>query len=279
MVVYTIDGTTISLVNNDKKYLYDSTGAKWERCPEYDTADPYAVGYREAQSRTVIKLSREELKRTINGPHAMQTPTTVEEMRFHAQTLPKGYQYIINGWGDQRLREVLIEAEEKHQNPGAVLEAKVHSIIEAEKERERERTETSREATEGPKETRTVPGGHKNTPRKRKQEGSVSVASGGISVLLTPKQLEFMERLSECPGWSEYGTSGTYVASQYAEELSDTMNPMSMGAVLTTLREKKLLTTEKTRIDGMKCCIFKLTEDGKQVYNKLANIETKEELK
>ena len=92
---------------------------------------------------------------------------------------------------------------------------------------------------------------------------------GSISIILTPKQLEFMERLSEHPEWKKLGINGKYVASEYAEELSDTMNPMSVGAVITTLREKGILITERTRIGGVKCCMFQLTDTGIQIYNKL----------
>ena len=276
MIVKTTLGRTVPLVDTDKRYLYDNAGVRWERYPEMDCPDPHLLAYRETKTSTsVIQLTKEEVKRTINGVHAMLTPTTVEEMRYHALTLPREYQWIIDQWSDQRLREILIEAEEKHQNPGAMLEAKAHAVIEAEEaakraQEEQERMESHEEAPPRPGKTRSAPGGYRSTPRRRTQEGSLSVAFGDTSVVLTPKQLEFMERLSECPGWKETGTGGEYVASQYAEELSDTMNPMSMGAVLTTLREKGLLATEKSRMGGIKCCVFKLTETGISVYNELA---------
>ena len=276
MVVYCEDGSKVSFKDTDGVYLIDRNGIKWERCPEYDSADPFFIAYRETKANiSVVRLTREEIKRTINGPHAMQTPITVEEMRYYALDLPKEYQWIIDQWSDQQLREILIDAESKNRNPGAVMEAKVYKIIAdeeaAKEEAERQKNAESHEkAQEKPGKTRSVPRGYSSTPRKRTQEGSISVAFGEASVILTPKQLEFMERLSECPGWKETGTGGEYVASQYAEELSDTMNPMSMGAVLTTLREKGLLNTKKARMGGIKCCVCQLTEVGISVYNELA---------
>ena len=276
MVVYTTTGGIVSLVNTDKRSLFDNNGTEWARCPELDIKEPYGLAYRETKENTaVFRLTKEGIKRVINGVHAMQTPTTVEEMRCHTLALPKEYQWIIDQWPDQKLREILIEAEEKHQNPGVMLEAKVYAVIEAEEaakriQEEQKHAEGHGEATEGAKKTRYISRGYSGTPKRRTQAGSVSVASGDISVVLTPKQLEFMERLSECPGWKDSGATGEYVASQYAEELSDTMNPMSMGAVLTTLREKGLLDTRKTRIGGIKCCVFRLTDTGIVIYKELA---------
>lgn len=271
MIVYTTNGSEISLESTNKRSLTDRNGVEWVRYPEEDTWDPFGCAYRETRCNvSVIKLSRSELKRTLAGTSAMQTPTTVTEMRYYALHLSANHQTIINGWPDQKLREVLIEADENSTNPGTLLEKKVNAIIYAEERaKEEECKETQREATEGTsvaQKTRRAP---KSTPRSRKQEGSVSVALEGGSVMLTPKQLEFMERLSECPGWDGNPT-GEYNASEYAQELSDTMNPMSVGAVLTTLREKGLMTTEKKRVGAISCCYFRLTDIGTKVYKELA---------
>lgn len=270
MIVYTLTGSIVSLVNKDGGALVDNNGIKWERSPQLDVEEPYGVAYTETKAGvSTVRLTREEIKRVINGVHAMQTPTTVLEMRYHALNLPKEYQWIIDNWSDQQLREILMEAEDRNRNPGAVMEAKVGAILE-EQEKEQVTPEPPPEAREGTSVVQKPPRTAKSTPRKRKQEGSLSVALDGKSILLTPKQLEFMERLSECPGWSKDKEKGEYVASQFAEELSDTMNAMSVGAVVTTLREKGLLSTSKSRIGGVKCCLFKLTDLGESVYRKLA---------
>ena len=281
MIVYTTDGREVNLVDTDKKSLFDSSGIEWARCPEFDSPDPFLLGYRETRENAqVLKLTKEEMKRVIDGVHAMRTPTTVQEMRAYTLGMSKRFQQIVDEWSDQMLREILIDAEDRHHNPGAALEAKVYAIIEAEaaeaiRKQEEERART-REAKEGPS---VATGAHeaqrtaRSTPKRRTQAGSLLVAFADTTVVLTPKQVEFLERLSECPGWEEQGTEGQYVASQYTEELSDTMNPMAVGAVLTTLREKGLLTTEKSRMGGIKVCLFKLTPTGVGVYNILAHKE------
>lgn len=273
MIVYTTHGSIVNLVDTNKKSLFENNGVEWARCPEYDSPDPFMMGYRETKSNiSVIRLNKEEVRRVIKGTNAMRTPTTVLEMRYYALDLPVDYQRVVDEWPDQKLREILIEAEEHGSNPGQLLEKMVDK--ESEKQCEPEPasenpTEAPEEATEAHRAPRTA----RNTPRSRKQEGSVSVALGEASVLLTPKQLEFMERLSECPGWDHTGVNGEYTASEYAQELSDTMNPMSVGAVLTTLREKGLISTEKRRVGAIKCCVFRLTDLGINIYNKLAGRE------
>ena len=264
MIVKSSSGMNVSIIHNDKKSLYDVGGGKWDRNPNYDDADKKLIAFVNVDTLDMLQLTIEEMKRVIAGKSALNTPTTVEEMWDLVNRSSKRIQSIASKWMDQHIREILIEAEENGSNPVLLLEKAV--------DREIERTTPSKKpteappvATEAPKTSRTG----RNTTRPRKQEGSVTVSLGDISVLLTPKQLEFMERLSECPGWDGTPT-GKYNASEYSQELSDTMNPMSMGAVLTTLREKGLLRTEKCRVGAIKCCIFQLTDTGIKVYNELA---------
>lgn len=269
MIVNTTNNTTVCIMKSNGKSLFDRDGIEWGRNPRMDDMSKGLIGYTETMDNAVsIQLTRGEMKRIIAGESAIQTPTTVEEMRYFSMDLHPALSRVIDEWSDQKLREILIVAEEGHRNAGDLLEKEARAEIEVETPAEKP-AEGPPEATEAHEERRTA----KRTPRPRKQEGSVSVALEKASVLLTPKQLEFMERLSECPGWAESGPSGTYVASEYAQELEDTMNPMSVGAVLTTLREKDLLQTKKDRIGGIRCCVFSLTDLGVKVYNKLAGKE------
>lgn len=268
MILKASNGLPVSFIDTDKKSLFDKTGQEWARCPSGD--QPYGLAcYMNTETFVQVLLTREDLKRVIAGPNAMRTPTTLDEMRDYIDRCPKYVQEIANNWPDQKLREILIEAEERGSNPGLLLERVADKEYEKQHEPEPAPGNPTG-ATGGDTEAHRTPRTARSAPRPRKQEGSVSVALGEASVLLTPKQLEFMERLSECPGWSRSGPAGEYIASEYAQELSDTMNPMSVGAVLTTLREKHLLKTEKRRVGAIKCCVFKLTDIGVQVYGQLA---------
>lgn len=263
MEVKTVSGTSVNIVRSDGKSLFDANNVEWARNPNLDDRDHAA--YTETRNHiTTIMLGRYELRRVCAGDKAIRTPTTVQEMRYHAVGLHKSLQEVIDGWPNQRLREILVEADEKGVNAGTLLEKTAEKEVEDNKPPKR-----APEATERPTEAHKESPRYSRPSRPRKQEGSVSVALGEAFVLLTPKQLEFMERLSECPEWDGTPT-GEYNASLYAQELEDTMNPMSVGAVLTTLREKNLLQTKKRKVGGVKCCIFKLTDLGEKVYRKLA---------
>ena len=253
MLVETITGEQVSIVSNKKTHLVDSDGNQWIRDSECDTYNCAAFTKYTSPQQT-IQLTKEELVRVCNGDKAINIPVTVVEMRDYSTRMDPECCAVVDQWPDQKLREILADAEESGRDPGADMQKEAEREIEANKPVEKP-TEALPEATE----ERRTPRTHRSIPRTRKQEGSVSVALEDESVLLTPKQLEFMERLSECPDWEKTGTDGWYVASEYAQELSDTMNPMSLGAVLTTLREKDILRTEKKRIGGIKCCIFRLT--------------------
>ena len=263
MIVKSNAGTSVSIIRYNGIAVLDRNGDVWERDIKY-YGDDGSIKFIHTETKNTITVTAAEMHRISLGPRAINAVQTVEELRDATHELDPKYRRVVDNWPDQKLREVLIDAEEKSESPIEVMK-KALGIG----EQAAPMTEMPTEASPKPTEKQEAPRGYTSTARSRKQEGSVLVALGDISVLLTPKQLEFMERLSECPGWDGTPT-GEYNASLYAQELEDTMNPMSVGAVLTTLREKHLLQTEKRRVGGVKCCIFKLTDVGIQIYNKLA---------
>ena len=264
MLVKLTDGSEVFFTHTDGKSLFDHAGVAWARTPDRD--ENGCAAYTETRGNiSTVLLTVADLKRVCAGNHEILKPRCVKEFRWYVTTLSPRYRAIADQWPDQKLREILSDADESHRDPTKIvmeeIEKELPPVINPRAPQTRLPVDTGK--TEEPKTARS-------TPRPRKQEGSVSVTTEGMSVLLTPKQLEFMERLSECEGWDAAGVNGEYNASEYAQELSDTMNPMSVGAVLTTLREKHLLTTEKRKIGAVKCCMFKLTALGAAVYNKLA---------
>lgn len=262
MIVKSEAGVTISIVRFNGIAAFDRNGGEWNRDYKLDESD--RRGFCFVGTKDKFFLSMKEMSRITKGPKSINAITTVEELRDAVNDLPDSLKRTVDAWPDQKLRELLIESEENSESPIEVLLKKL-----PETSNPASPTTMPTEAPSKPTEKQRTPKRYSNTTQRRKQEGSVSVAFGDTSVLLTPKQLEFMERLSECPDWEKYGPTGEYVASEYAQELSDTMNPMSMGAVLTTLREKDLLQTDKRRVGPIKCCVFKLTDLGVQVYNSL----------
>lgn len=172
---------------------------------------------------------------------------TVQEVRAWGDRQDLRTMRYIDSLSDQRIRELIQQAEEQ----GTTVENYILWIL--------MKKATPRELPcekQPPK---------RPTPRKRKVEGCVTV--GGV--LLTPKQLEFMERLSEIPKWQEKGIDGEYAVFEYAAELSDSYTPISVGAIVTTLREKNLISTRKGTVDGVRGCLFTLTDLGKTAYKGL----------
>jgi hypothetical protein len=269
MVVNTNIGTSVSFVHTDGKSLYDRNGIEWKRDPEMDVSDRTMAAYTDTRTGHVtVLLNRDDLKRICKGDKAMMSPTTVAEMRDYTRDLYPKARKLVDEWPDQKLREILTEADEAGKDPGTALEQIVERMLEEQEARNR-----PPEAPEAPREPRKDRDSYPSTPKRSRAKEGLPVASEGVSVVLTPKQVEFMERLSEIPAWSKDGVDGKYVVSTYAEELSDTLSPMSVGALVTTLREKHLIVTEKTRIHGVKECVFQLTDDGKKIYKALSRKE------
>lgn len=261
MIVNSIDGNPVTLVKTNGKSIFTRNGEEFKRDETHDDADHAAYTCTSNTSTITVLLSRSELRRVLSGK--MAEPQTVGELREFSSILPEDERNVANTWNDQKFREVLIEADETNKRPDMLLVSKIQDMLPKKEKLQEPLSKPKKDATD-----RTPP---KSTSRPRKQEGSIIVNLGSISVLLTPKQLEFMERLSEYPNWK--GPSSECITSVYADELSDTMSPMSVGAVLTTLREKKLLTTQKCRIGAIKSSAFQLTQLGEQIYKKLAGKE------
>ena len=267
MLVKTEAGIQISFTHTDGKSLFEPNGTEWIRVPEKDDPDRKLVAYGyHKDSFVIVMLTKEDLKRICKGDKAMNTPTTIAEMRNYSTRMHPKARAVVDEWSDQRLREILMEAEDYRKDPGNLLEQIVEKVLDEQEARNR-----PPEPQEAPREPQKNGGSYPSTRKRSRAKEGLPVASEGVSVVLTPKQVEFMERMSENPGWSEKGVSGEYIVSEYAAELSDTMNPMSVGAVLTTLREKGLVKTQKTRYNGSKECLFSFTSDGVKIYNKLSN--------
>ena len=209
----------------------------------------------------VIQFTKDELVRICKGTHAIQTPTTPEELR--AAMGPEAAALAAEK-SDQWFREVLSKAEETSQNPSSVAGHLLMDELDRRKPKE-----VSTEASPLAQETRKAPPQYKRAPRAKLQPGGFEDTFEGKRVLLTPKQTEFMERLEENEAWERGDPSKWFCGDNYAECLSDTMSPMSVGAMITTLREKGVIRTEYTRVDGRRVCKFQLTELGMLVYNRL----------
>lgn len=264
MLVRTTNGKLISIVSNDKGVLMDANGTKWWRRGSLDSPGHAAYSTSTNDDGEVIQFTKDELVRICKGTRAIQTPTTTDELRAATASMGPEAAALAAEKPDQWFREVMVKAEETSQNPYSLAG---HLLLDELDQRKPK--EVPSEASPLAQETRKTPPQYKRTPRAKLQPGGFEDTFEGKRLLLTPKQTEFMERLEENETWERGDPSKWLYGDHYAECLSDTMSPMSVGAMITTLREKGVIRTEYTRIDGRKVCKFQLTELGLFVYNKL----------
>lgn len=250
MVVVSTDNFRVSIEHTDKKSLFDSRGVEWKRDPSKDQ-EGFAAYTESVNNVSTILLDLNQLKVVCGGDRALNTPTTVEEMRYYSRRLHPKRTAIVDKWPDQRLREILIEGEEKGKHPGELMDKYTED-------------ELPKEAPRKPTEEPRTPRRYISTPKTPKR---APVAREGLPVALTAKQLIFMQRLDSYTAWEGPDSEG--IASEYAEEISDELNAMAVGAVITTLRQKGVITTNKTKTG----CYFRLTGLGVEVYNALKEVK------
>lgn len=266
MLVRTTTGKLINIIRNEHGVLWDATGLGWSRRGDLDRLGHAAYSATTAEGvRMDIQFTKDELVRVCKGTRAIQTPATVEELReMVSDTMGPGAKALAEDKPDQWFREVLIKAEETGENPYSLAG---HLLLDELNRRKPE--EVPPEASPLPPVTREEHTRCRRTPRAKLQPGGFEDTFEGKRVLLTPKQVEFLERLEENETWEQDDSGRWFYGDQYAECLSDTMSPMSVGAMVTTLREKGVIRTEYTRYNGRKVCKFQLTDMGKFVYGKL----------
>lgn len=265
MLVRTTTGKLINIVRNESGLLWDATGLGWFRRGDLDQPGHAAYSATTGEGvRMDIQFTKDELVRICKGTRAIQTPTTPEELRAATASMGPEAAALAAEKPDQWFREVLSKAEETCQNPSSLAGHLLMDELDRRKPKE-----VPTEASPLAQETRKASPQYKRAPRAKLQPGGFEDTFEGKRLLLTPKQTEFIERLEENDTW-EHGDLGKwFYGDHYAECLSDTMSPMSVGAMITTLREKGVIRTEYARVDGRRVCKFQLTELGMLVYNRL----------
>lgn len=93
---------------------------------------------------------------------------------------------------------------------------------------------------------------------------------GEVEIILTEKQVDFFHHMQDTCFW-EQGLDSTPWIDILCDEIGGQFEnkPMTVGAMVSTLREKGLLTVGVQRVNGRKAKYFALTDLGKKVVTEL----------
>lgn len=93
---------------------------------------------------------------------------------------------------------------------------------------------------------------------------------GDVEICLTEKQVDFFRHMQDTCFW-EQGLDSTPWIDVLCDEIGGQFagKPMTVGAMVSTLKEKDLLVVMAERVNGCKKKFFELTELGKQVATEL----------
>lgn len=173
----------------------------------------------------------------------------------------KGYYYKEDQNGKIRIKatefeEAFERACEERKNEEAIQEA----------------TENAQKSTENTNATKspTTSKSTKKSKRKPKKNAffTAVVDDGATEITLTEKQVIFIETIPNDDFYQNGLESGIWI-DNFCDTISDTMNPMAVGAMVSTLREKNLIRVGESRMNGKKCRFFEFTELGKIVAQQI----------
>ena len=108
----------------------------------------------------------------------------------------------------------------------------------------------------------------KKTKKKSKKNVAFTFEDADGIVTLTEKQVKFI-RLLPNDDFYENGLDSALWIDVLCDTLAGEFNPMALGAMVSTLREKYLISVGVQKVNGKKCKFFGFTELGKRVAREL----------
>lgn len=111
----------------------------------------------------------------------------------------------------------------------------------------------------------------KKTTKKSKDiafEGTFEYANEEFHITLTAKQVRFIKRMPE-DDFYEHGLDSALWIDVFCDTIADEFNPMAVGAMVSTLREKKLIGVGVQKMNGKKCKYMAFTALGQMVAKEL----------
>lgn len=109
--------------------------------------------------------------------------------------------------------------------------------------------------------------GKKDQPKKPVKK-SKDIAYDGNGVTLTAKQVNFIQLMPQ-DDFYEHGLDSTLWIDVFCDTIADQFSPMAVGAMVSTLREKNLISVSKERVNGKTSKYMAFTELGQMVAKDL----------
>lgn len=106
------------------------------------------------------------------------------------------------------------------------------------------------------------------TKKARKPRKSKDIAHESHGITLTTKQVNFIKMMPE-DDFYENGLDSTLWIDCFCDTVARTFNPMAVGAMVSTLREKELIYVNVDKINGKKCKYMGFTPLGKKIAKEL----------
>ena len=105
---------------------------------------------------------------------------------------------------------------------------------------------------------------------KQKTRRSKDIAHESNGVTLTAKQVDFIRHIPDTCFY-EHGLDSTMWCDVLADEIGGQFagKPMTVGAMISTLKEKGLVYVAQDRVNGKKCKFFGFTDLGNQIAKEL----------
>ena len=105
-------------------------------------------------------------------------------------------------------------------------------------------------------------------PRKSKDIAYEYKVAGGTFLTLTAKQVAFIKAMPN-DDFYEHGLDSALWVDCFCDTVADIFNPMAVGAMVSTLREKGVIVVGQDKVNGKKCKFMQFTEFGKEIAKEL----------
>lgn len=106
----------------------------------------------------------------------------------------------------------------------------------------------------------------KKSAKKTRRSKDVAFEFQGVT--LTKKQVSFLKEMPNDENWDN-GVFSTLWTDIFCDTVADKFSPMAVGAMISTLREKNVLSVTISRVDGKKCKNMTLTDLGQEIARQL----------